>query len=64
MVKYSARSASDDTDDWPYWMVWDGHVNCTAPVMDQLGLARPPGAVFGSRPQIEQIVLMANEKFK
>lgn len=23
--RYFARSASDNTDDWPYWFVADGH---------------------------------------
>lgn len=28
-MKITALSASDSTDDWPYWMVWDGQRNVT-----------------------------------
>lgn len=54
------RSASDRTDDWPFWMVWDGIVNVTAETMDALGIPREPGAVFVSREHAEEIASRFN----
>lgn len=59
-VKVVARSASDRTDDWPFWMVWDGVVNVTAETMDALGLPRKPGAVFVTREYAEEIASRFN----
>lgn len=49
-----ATSASDRTDNWPFWMLWDGHVNVTAPVLRALG-HEPNGAVFLPRAQAELV---------
>lgn len=37
-TRYEARSASDKTDDWPYWMVWDTQagVNVTIRVLEKM----------------------------
>ena len=46
MARYYARSASDNTDDWPFWFVADdpgGGINVTAE------LAGTPGKVFAMR---------------
>jgi hypothetical protein len=55
MSKVIARSASDRTDDWPFWMLWDGVKNVTAETLDRLGIQRPPGAVFLTRKDAEAI---------
>ena len=44
--RYFARSASDNTDNWPFWFVADrkrGDVNVTGEVCDMLGVQRAPG---------------------
>ena len=51
-----ARSASDKTDDWPYWMVWDGTKNVTAKVFDAIGFKRAPGVTTASREACEEAV--------
>jgi hypothetical protein len=55
-----ARSASDKTEDWPFWMIWDGIVNVTADVCNSLGIDRGPGQVLGCREDIEIITEMYN----
>jgi hypothetical protein len=57
MSKVYARSASDNTDDWPFWMVWNGHLNVTALVGFALshGRAFNSGAVFTSRQNAERM---------
>jgi len=55
MRKVIARSASDRTDDWPYWMLWDGAKNVTAEVIDEMGIPRMPGQVLLTRAAAEQI---------
>jgi hypothetical protein len=57
-----ARSASDKTDDWPYWMVWDGTTNVTAETIDALGLPRSPGAVLTTREMAQNVAEMYNSK--
>jgi hypothetical protein len=54
MRKVIARSASDSTDDWPYWMLWDGAKNVTAEVLDEMGIPRIPGQVLLTRAAAEQ----------
>lgn len=47
MDKVEARSASKETDDWPFWYVHHGGRNATREVHQSvLGKAMPPGAVF------------------
>ena len=48
-----ARSASDKTDDWPFWMLWDGHMNVTGRIAREIGLDWPVGAVFTTRREAE-----------
>lgn len=38
----TARSASDRTDDWPFWMIWDGSLNIT----NRVGYALTQGHAF------------------
>ena len=45
-MKVEARSASDRTDDWPFWMVWDGSVNVTIKVIERLTGLRVVGMPF------------------
>ncbi len=61
-MKYEARSASDKTDDWPFWMVWNGSVNVTGKVARKLGYLVPEGAVFVSRIGAERLAKEANER--
>jgi hypothetical protein len=50
---YTARSASDRTDDWPFWYVTnDGRTNV---------LYFPGGAVLTSRAVAEQIAIKFNQ---
>ena len=51
---FKARSASDKTDDWPFWFVCgpDG-INC-------LTFPHAPGAVFTERARAEDIAKDAN----
>ena len=61
--RYYARSASDRTDDWPFWLVADrrlGGVNQTAEVMDQVGFPRAPGQVLCDREIAEHVAARAN----
>jgi hypothetical protein len=49
---FLAVSASDRTDDWPFWYVTGegrGLRNITAEVMDACGLYRRPGQTLASR---------------
>lgn len=63
-MKYIARSASDKTDDWPYWMVWDRQrgLNVTGRVMIALNIPWKYGAVFTSRQAAEKVAELANEQ--
>lgn len=60
-AKLVAKSASDKTDDWPFWMVWDGRTNVTIKVIEELTGRRFVCMPFGPRSVIEQIVEKANE---
>lgn len=48
-MKITARSASDKTDDWFFWILWNGTVNVTAEVLDALNVPRKPGQIFLTR---------------
>ncbi len=52
---YVARSASDKTDDWPFWMVWDGHMNVTYKACKEVFGDDEPGAVFVDREWAETL---------
>jgi hypothetical protein len=60
-MKFIARSASDNTDDWPAWMIWNGHLNVTGKVMRAMYYPFPHGMVFMSREHAEQYAALANE---
>lgn len=60
--RYYASSASDRTDDWPFWFVADrnvGGINRTAELMDALGWQRRPGAVLTDRATAEVLAVDA-----
>ena len=62
--RYYACSASDKTDDWPWWFVADkqlGGFNVTSEVIKLLNLPHKPGAVLCSREYGEQIAASANK---
>lgn len=56
-----ARSASDKTDDWPFWMVWNGSLNVTGPTARSLGIAIDDGVVFAPRPIAEALAAIYNK---
>lgn len=61
--RYYARSASDKTDDWPFWFVADderGGLNVTAEVADALGEFRRPGAVLSEPWSMVKLAMRAN----
>lgn len=59
-----ARSASNKTNDWPFWMVWDGSRNVTGYVEAALGLREWPetGPGFLPRARAETLAAQANEE--
>lgn len=62
--RYYARSASDKTDDWPWWFVADkyrGGLNVTQEVHKLLNLPMEPGAVLCVRAYAEQLAEEANK---
>jgi hypothetical protein len=61
-MTFVAKSASDNTDDWPAWMIWDGHLNVTGKVMRAMYYPWRPGAVFMPREYAEQYAALANER--
>lgn len=62
ILKYTAKSASDRTDDWPFWMVCNGHKNVTAAVARALGYDYHYGGAFSSRDDCKILSREANEK--
>lgn len=61
-MRYYARSASDRTDNWPYWFVADverGGLNVTASIVRGLLV---PGATLVDRELAIAIAGIANEK--
>lgn len=61
-IKFTAKSANARTDDWPFWMVWDGTMNVTGQVAEALGYPFNYGAVFSSRQNAIFLSKCANEK--
>lgn len=63
--RYYARSASDHTDDWPWWFVADkqlGGRNVTSEVSELLNRPRKfPGATLCAREYAEQLAEEANK---
>lgn len=62
--RYFARSASDRTEDWPFWFVADskkGGLNVTASLFERLTGERAHGAVFAPRGEAELIAAHANK---
>ena len=61
--RYYARSASDRTDDWPFWFVADsskGNVNVTADIIRQHIRPNRKGRVFVPRVLAQDLADMAN----
>lgn len=61
--RHFPRSASDRTDDWPFWFVADrqaGGLNVTADLIRKHVNQDHVGGVFGSREQIEMLADVAN----
>jgi len=59
-MAWRARSASDKTDDWPFWYVTDdkpADSNKTLDCMDALFGCRPVGLPFFSRKTAEALAL-------
>lgn len=57
-MKFVAKSASDKTDDWPFWMVVnDNGLNVTAALLPELWGRMP----FLSRPAAEELARLATE---
>ena len=62
-ARYYARSASDRTDDWPYWFVADtqkGGLNVTADLARQHLNIDPEGKTLCSRSNAERLAILAN----
>jgi hypothetical protein len=62
--RYFARSASDKTDDWPWWFIADknrGGLNVTSEVFTMLNIPLKLGAVFTHRLQATEIAELANK---
>ncbi|WP_425905137.1 hypothetical protein [Nitrobacter sp. TKz-YC02] len=58
--RYFARSASDQTDDWPYWFVVDcsrSNLNVTVELMPELWGHLP----FLSRDMAEELARVVND---
>jgi hypothetical protein len=65
-ARYYARSASDRTDDWPWWFVADkqlGGRNVTQEVHKLLNRPTQPGAVLCVRAYAEQLAGEANNVY-
>jgi len=63
-ARYYARSASNKTDDWPWWFVADkqrGGLNVTAEVCKLLEIPTKPGATLCSREDAESLTEEANK---
>jgi hypothetical protein len=61
--RYFARSASDHTDDWPFWFVADrqkGGLNVTPAVAAALGHDWPHGAVLTDRESARELADSGN----
>ena len=51
-----AKSANDHTDDWPFWMVWNGRLNVTCRVIEKVTGKALGGFPFVTREQAEWLV--------
>lgn len=61
--RYIARSASDRTDDWPFWFVADcqrGGLNVTAELARQHSNPDHSGGVLGLREDMIKLAAIAN----
>lgn len=60
---YTARSASERTDDWSFWMVWNGKLNVTVRVFKAvIGDGwKPIWLPFVDREDAEYLASRANE---
>jgi hypothetical protein len=65
MRRFYARSASDKTDNWPFWFVADekrGGVNVTGELCETLRIHRAPGANLGARWDMVELAMRANRE--
>jgi hypothetical protein len=61
MTIYTARCASDRTEDWPFWMIEKDGINATKEALEVAGYrANLRGRVFLHRPVAEKIAQVAN----
>lgn len=65
-MKYTSRSASDKTDEWPFWMVIDNAsgLNVAGQLARQVNPDFRPGAVFVSRNDAKTLADLANANLK
>lgn len=64
-VVWRARSASDQTDDWPFWYVTNDrppNSNKTLDAIERLAGRRPVGLPFVSRTVASRMAEMMNER--
>lgn len=64
MERYVARSASDKTDEWPFWFIADRHQgnrNVFAPLMEKAFGVPWTTMPFGPRDFVQKIAALANE---
>lgn len=60
--RFSARSASDRTEYWPFWMVWNGQRNVTSDVYKAITGKSLDGAIFCDRKDAETLASAANAR--
>lgn len=66
-IVWRARSASDQTDDWPFWYVTNDrspNSNKTLDAIERLAGRRPVGLPFLSQTLACRIAAMMNERAK
>lgn len=62
--KVTVRSANRKSDDWPFWMVWNGNLNVTGPVLIELEYATYPGFLFVPREDAEELAAEWNSQLQ
>lgn len=60
-MKYIAKSASDKSDDWPLWMVWDGQLNITIKAIKSITGKDIVGMPFLPRKLCEKLAAELNQ---
>ena len=60
-VKYTARSTSDRTEDWPFWMVVDErNINVTGKLFEKWSGIPASGGMFATRETATALAATAN----